>query len=359
MSERRTEKAPAQGSSPAERSYDQLRTRRIVRVFVLLGVAVVALLAANLCIGSVHIPLAQLWSILTGEGGSDSAYQVVWNIRLPRLAAAGLLGAALALSGLLLQTLFGNPIAGPYVLGISSGAKLAVAFVMVVLLNEVQVMTTATKMLAAFVGALATMGCVLMAARHVRSSSTLVIFGVMVGYVCSAATDLLVTFAGDASIASLRTWSQGSFSGINASQVGVMACVVLAASACVFALSKPLGAYQLGERYAVSMGVDVRVFRMMIIGLASLLAACATAFAGPISFVGVAVPHVVRRLLGTSKPLVVIPATFLGGAVACLACDLIARSLFAPVEMSISTVTALFGAPIVIWVLLGRKRQVS
>jgi iron complex transport system permease protein len=303
--------------------------------------------------------LGDVLAILRGEQRADGVYQIIWNIRLPRLAAAGLLGAALALSGLLLQTLFGNPIAGPYVLGISSGAKLAVAVVMVVLLNDAQVMTTGMKMLAAFAGSLATIGCVLVAARRVRSASTLVIFGVMVGYVCSAATDLLVTFASDASVASLRSWSQGSFSGINAGQVGVMAVVVLVASAGVFALSKPLGAYQLGEQYAVSMGVDVRSFRMAVIALASLLAACATAFAGPISFVGVAVPHVVRHLLGTSKPLQVIPAAFLGGAVGCLACDLIARTLFAPTELSVSTVTALFGAPIVIWVLLNRRRQVG
>lgn len=348
-----------QGPTHEQKTFDELRTRRVVRVFVLLGVLLVGLVIASLCIGSVRIPVGKVISVLLGEQAGDSSYQVIWNIRLPRLAAAGLLGAALALSGLLLQTLFGNPIAGPYILGISSGAKLAVAFVMVVLLNETQAMSSWMSMLAAFLGSIGTICCVLVAARSVRSASTLVIFGVMVGYVCSAATDVLVTFASDASVASLRNWSQGSFSGINASQVGVIASVVLLAGMGVFALSKPLGAYQLGERYAVSMGVDVRRFWMMVIALASLLAACATAFAGPISFVGVAVPHVVRRILGTSKPLFVIPATFLGGAVACLACDLVARSLFAPVEMSVSTVTALFGAPVVIWVLLRRRGQVS
>ena len=331
------------------------RRVRTALVFAALGVLLVVLAAANLCLGSVGVPLDEVVPILTGQHPVDVAYQVIWNIRLPRLLAAALLGAALALSGLLMQTLFANPIAGPYVLGISNGAKLAVAFVMVIVLGDAEVMTSWTAMGAAFCGALAAMGAVLLVARRVRSAGTLVIAGVMIGYVCSAATDMLVTFASDASIANLRNWSMGSFSGVNASQVGVMAAVVVAGGLCTFLLAKPLGAYQLGEAYAQSLGVNVRAFRGAVIVLASLLAACVTAFAGPISFVGVAVPHVVRRLLATSRPLVVVPATFLGGAVFCLGCDLVARSLFAPVEMSVSTVTAIFGAPVVMAVLLGRR----
>lgn len=338
---------------------DPRRQARAIRVFALLGVLLVTLVIANLCVGSVEVPFEQIVPILLGGHRGETAYQVIWNIRLPRLMAAALLGGALALSGLLMQTLFANPIAGPYVLGISSGAKLAVAFLMVVVLGDAAIMTSWMAMLAAFVGSLACMGCSLLVAQRVRSAGTLVIAGVMVGYLCSAATDVLVTFASDANIANLRNWSQGSFSGINAHQVVTMAVVVIVASTCVFLLAKPLGAYQLGEAYAESMGVDVRRFRREAILLSSLLAACVTAFAGPISFVGVAVPHVARRLLGTSKPLLVIPAASLAGSVACLACDLVARSLFAPVEMSVSTVTAIFGAPVVIWVLLNRSGRVS
>ena len=150
----------------------------------------------------------------------------------------------------------------------------------------------------------------------------------------------------------------GSFSGLNWGDVRVIAIVVLGASVCVCALSKPLGAYQTGEQFARSVGVDVQAFRAALIILSSVLAACVTAFAGPISFVGIAVPHVIKRLLGTARPLVVVPATFLGGAIFCLLCDLIARLAFAPTEVSISAVTALFGAPVVIAMLLGRERQV-
>jgi iron complex transport system permease protein len=260
---------------------------------------------------------------------------------------------------MLLQTLFANPIAGPYILGISNGAKLAVAMVMILILGDTRVMSSWMSLTAAFCGSLAAMAAVLAVSRKVRSASTLVIVGVMIGYVCSAATDILITFASDANIANLRNWSLGSFSGINGDQVTLMAVVVAMGSAATFLLSKPLGAYQLGEAYAESMGVNVRAFRIAVIVISSVLASCVTAFAGPISFVGVAVPHVARRLLKTSRPLVVIPAAFLTGSVACLLCDLVARTLFAPVEMSVSTVTAVFGAPIVIWVLLRRRRQVG
>ena len=179
----------------------------------------------------------------------------------------------------------------------------------------------------------------------------------MIGYICSALTDFLVTFASDTHIVNLRSWSMGSFSGTSWTDVQVMAALVLPASACVFALSKPLAAYQMGEGYAQTVGVNARRFRLALIVLSSLLAGCVTAFAGPISFVGIAVPHVAKRLLKTSRPLVVVPACFLGGALFCLVCDLIARSVFAPNEVSVSAVTALFGAPVVIAMLVGRQRQ--
>ena len=342
----------------ASEGYGAGRGTRATLVFAILGVALVAALVANLCIGTVSVPARQVLAILGGAHQGETAYQVIWGIRLPRLCAAAILGGALGLAGLLLQTLFANPIAGPYLLGISSGAKLAVAVVMVLVLGDAQAMTSGMSLAAAFFGSLAAMGAVLVVSRRVRSASTLVIVGVMIGYVCSAATDVLVTFASDASIANLRNWSMGCFSGVNGSQVAVMAVVVGIASLATYLLAKPLGAYQLGEAYAESMGVNVRAFRVTLIVLSSVLASCVTAFAGPISFVGVAVPHVARRLLGTSRPQLVIPVAFLTGSLACLGCDLVARTMFAPIEMSVSTVTAVFGAPVVIWVLLGRRRRV-
>jgi iron complex transport system ATP-binding protein len=167
----------------------------------------------------------------------------------------------------------------------------------------------------------------------------------------------VVTFASDASIVNLRNWSMGSFSGTSWDDVRIMAVVVLVAATCVFLLSKPLGAYAMGQTYAQSVGVNVGVFRVVLIALSSILAACVTAFAGPISFVGIAVPYVVKRMMGTSRPLVAVPAAFLGGAVSCLVCDLVARTAFAPTEMAVSTVTAALGAPVVMWMLLGRQRS--
>ena len=346
------------GDAAAE-TYGAGRHARTFCVFAGLAAMLAIALVANLCVGTVSVPVSQIVPILMGKFQGDTAYQVIWNIRLPRLCAAAILGGALGLAGMLLQTLFANPIAGPYILGISNGAKLAVAMVMILILGDTRVMSSWMSLTAAFCGSLAAMAAVLAVSRKVRSASTLVIVGVMIGYVCSAATDILITFASDANIANLRNWSLGSFSGINGDQVTLMAVVVAMGSAATFLLSKPLGAYQLGEAYAESMGVNVRTFRIAVIVISSVLASCVTAFAGPISFVGVAVPHVARRLLKTSRPLVVIPAAFLTGSVACLLCDLVARTLFAPVEMSVSTVTAVFGAPIVIWVLLRRRRQVG
>jgi len=343
----------------AEGAYGEGRESRALCVYAALIALLVSALVANLCVGTVGVPLDRIVPILTGRFQDEVAYQVIWNIRMPRLCAAALLGGALGLAGLLLQTLFANPIAGPYILGISNGAKLAVAVVMILVLGEERAMSSWMSLFAAFCGSLLTMMAVLAVSGRVRSASTLVIVGVMIGYVCSAATDILITFASDANIVNLHNWSLGSFSGINGGQVMLIAVVVGVGAVVTFLLSKPLGAYQLGEAYAESMGVNVRSFRISVIVISSVLASCVTAFAGPISFVGVAVPHVARRLLKTSRPHVVIPAAFLTGSVACLVCDLLARTLFAPVELTVSTVTAVFGAPVVIWVLLRRKRQVG
>jgi len=166
-----------------------------------------------------------------------------------------------------------------------------------------------------------------------------------------------VTFADDANIINLHHWSQGSFSGMSWPNVGVMVAVVLPVLICTFLLSKPISAYQLGEVYAQNMGVNIRLFRITLILLSSLLSACVTAFAGPISFVGVAVPHLIRGIFKTAKPIVMIPACFLGGAVFCLFCDLIARTAVSPAELSISSVTAVFGAPVVILVMLRRQKN--
>ena len=220
-----------------------------------------------------------------------------------------------------------------------------------------RVVHSGTMILAAFVGSLLSTGLVLLFSSKMQQMSLLVIAGVMVGNICSAITDFLVTFADDANIVSLHNWSMGSFSGISWENIRVMSLVAIPAVALTFLLSKPIGAFQMGETYAQNMGVNIRRFRVYLILLSSVLSACVTAFAGPISFVGIAVPHLVKSWLKTAKPIVVIPACFLGGSVFCLGCDLIARTCFAPRELSISSVTAIFGAPIVISIMLRRHRS--
>ena len=341
----------------AEQSRKQNRYFRWAICFAGLIFAMVLFFLWNIRAGSVDLPVDDIVEILQGLHKGKTAYQIVWNIRLPRILAALLLGGALAVAGFLLQTFFHNPIAGPFVLGISSGAKLVVALTMIFLLGKGIAVSSAVLILAAFVGSMICMGFILLLSRKADRMSVLIIGGVMIGYICSAITDIVVTFASDADIVNLHNWSMGSFSGMNWDHVQVMAVVVLGAFAGVFLLSKPISAYQQGEVYARSVGVNTKVFRIWLILLSGLLSACVTAFAGPISFVGIAVPHLMRRLFGTSKPILVIPACFLGGAVCCLFCDLIARTVFAPTEVSISSVTAVFGAPIVIYMLVQRQKE--
>lgn len=332
------------------------RWRRVLAVDGALLIALLALTLANLGIGSVGAAPAEIASALAqGPGGSSTLSQVIWEIRLPRVLTALVLGGALSLSGFLLQTFFANPIADPYVLGISSGARFAVALCMIVLLGTSRVMSPWMSVAAALAGSLGTTAFVLVLAGRVRTQSMLIIGGVMVGYICTAGTNVLIAFADEQNIVNLQNWTQGSFSGSGWSDVAVCALTVGAVAAGVFALSKPLGAYQLGEGYAQSVGVNVRRLRILIVLASSALSACVTAFAGPVSFVGIAAPHLAKLSVGTSRPLVVIPTCLLAGSVFCCGCDLIARTLFAPVELSVSAVTAIFGAPVVIALMLRRR----
>ncbi len=324
---------------------------RYCACFALLAALLVVLLVWNVRAGSVDFTWGEIIAALlhpTGEG-------IIWGIRLPRVLAAAILGGALSVSGFLLQTFFANPIAGPFVLGISSGAKLTVSLVMVFLLGRGATAGSLTLIAAAFAGSMLSMGFILLLSRRVKRMSMLVISGVMIGYICSAITDFVVTFADDSNIVNLHNWSLGSFSGTSWDNIRIISLVVFVSLAFTFLLSKPIGAYQMGEVYARNMGVNIRRFRVELILLSSVLSACVTAFAGPISFVGIAAPHLIKGLFRTARPIVMIPACFLGGAAFCLGCDLIARTAFAPTDMSISSVTAVFGAPIVIYLMVSRK----
>lgn len=326
-------------------------------VFIALLAALCIITVLNIHIGSVPISVGEIVRILLHKEGDATQVSIIWKIRLPRILMAALLGGALSLSGFLLQTFFANPIAGPFVLGISSGAKMVVALSMIYFIGAFGAVSSWTLIIAAFVGSLLSVGFILIMSRRLKGMAVLLVAGIMIGYICSAITDFVVTFAEDSDIVNLHGWSLGSFSGMSWDNVRIAAILVGVTTLAVFLLSKPIGAYQLGEAYAQSMGVNIRLFRVTLILLSSILSACVTAFAGPISFVGIAVPYLVKRLLNTSRPIVVIPAVFLGGAVFCMGCDLIARTAFAPTELNISTVTSVFGAPVVIGMMLRRNKE--
>ena len=327
--------------------------------FGLLGAMMCLLFFWNINFGSVRLSAGEIGKILLKQTGEGTAYHIVWDIRLPRILSAVILGGALSVSGFLLQAFFANPIAGPFVLGISSAGKLVVSLVMILLLGRGISISSGGMILAAFAGAMISMGFVLLISGRVKKMSMLVICGVMISYICSAVTDFIITFADEANIVNLHNWSMGSFSGMSWDNVRVMAAVTAVSLLLVFWMAKPIGAYQMGEVYAQNMGVNILRFRVALILLSSILSACVTAFAGPISFVGIAVPHIVKRMLGTARPLLVIPGCFMGGAVSCLFCDLIARTVFAPTELSISSVTAVFGAPVVIYMMVRNKNGAS
>ena len=332
------------------------RRSRYIAVFSGLVIAFAVTVVLNINTGNVHISVPKILRILFLRDGAATEYSIIWRIRLPRILMAAMLGGALSLSGFLLQTFFANPIAGPFVLGISSGAKMVVAMTMIIFLNYMGHFSSYTLIVAAFIGSLISTGFILLMSKKVHHMAALLVGGIMIGYICSAITDFVVTFADDSDIVNLHGWSQGSFSGMSWSNVQVAAVVVGIAFVCTFLLSKPVSAYQLGEAYAQSMGVNIKVFRVVLILLSSVLSASVTAFAGPISFVGIAVPFLTRKAFGTSKPIVIIPGTFFAGAVFCMICDLIARTVFAPTELSISSVTAVFGAPIVIYMMVKREK---
>ena len=332
------------------------RRSRYTMVFITMAILFFIIVVLNINTGNVHISVAKILKILFLRDGEAGEYNIIWKIRLPRILMAALLGGALSLSGFLLQTFFSNPIAGPFVLGISSGAKMAVAMTMIVFLKYIGTFSSYTLVMAAFIGALISTGFILLMSKKIHHMASLLVGGIMIGYICSAITDFVVTFADDSDIVNLHGWSQGSFSGTSWSNIGVAAVIVGITVIFTFFLSKPIGAYQLGEGYAQSMGVNIKLFRVALILLSSILSACVTAFAGPISFVGIAVPFLTRKAFGTARPLIIIPGTFFAGAVFCMLCDLIARMVLAPTELNISTVTSILGAPIVIYMMLKREK---
>ncbi|GAB6905841.1 Transport system permease protein [Desulfosarcina cetonica] len=337
-------------------TWNPLILRRPVVAFTLLGGLTAVLLILNIGIGSVSFSPAEVWQAIWHPHLSTTTGAIVWKIRIPRAVAAILGGAFLATSGLLLQVYFRNPIVGPFILGISHGATVMVSMVMLTSLTVgMTVLSPFMTTIAAFIGAYGVMLIVVAVASKVKNGITLLIVGLMMGYLCHAVTSVLTALAEKEKIKGFVLWQLGSFSGFKWSEIGVMILCGGLILGLVYFLSKPLNAFLLGETYAASMGVNIRRFRVLILLTACALAGMITSVAGPVAFVGLAVPHMARLIFQTSDNRILIPGVCLVGALVTSLCDLIARMALSPVELPLSAITAFFGAPVVIGLLLKRS----
>ena len=327
-----------------------------------LGIMIMILFALNLLLGSVSIPVNDVMAILLGDQTAKESWQfIVLQSRLPQAITATFCGAALAVSGLLLQTAFRNPLAGPSVFGINSGAGLGVALVMLFFggglsVGSLQLSGFAAILLAAFIGAMAVMAIIFFFSTLVHNNVMLLIIGIMIGYISNSAISLLNFFATDEGVKSYMVWGMGSFSGVSMVNMPVFVTVTLMGLLGALLLIKPLNALMLGDRYAENLGVDILSVRNWLLIVTGMLTAITTAFCGPVAFIGLAVPHIARLLLTTDNHRQLLPATLLCGAVVALVCNLLC---YLPGEggvIPLNAVTPLIGAPVIIYVIARNKR---
>jgi len=340
---------------------------RLLLLAVALPLLLAVLFVADVATGSVRIPFGVTVDILRGAGAEVPAWErIVLDLRLPQAGTAVLAGAALAVSGLLMQTLFRNPLADPFVLGISSGASLGVALVVLggglsasagalVGSGVAGVMAGVSHVAAAIGGAVLMLLLVVFAARRV-STLTLLLLGVLVGYAASALVSILLRFAAPENVQNYVIWTLGEFAGVSWSEAAILAPVLAVGLVMSVVAVKPLNALLLGETYARSMGVAVERNRIWLIASTAVLAGAVTAFCGPIGFLGIAVPHLTRGLLKTSDHRLLVPGTALLGAALALLADLLTQFPGGARTLPLNAVTALLGAPVVLWVILGRRR---
>lgn len=331
--------------------------RRTTILFTLLAVAVVALFVVDLTVGSTSIAMSEVWAALTGGDCDVATRDIVLKIRLIKAVMALLAGAALAVSGLQMQTLFRNPLAGPYVLGVSSGASLGVAMFLLgaplfgaATSSALQLFGTAG---AAWMGSGLILMLVMALSRRIKDIMVILILGMMIGSAIGAVVEILQYLSSENALKSFVVWTMGSLGDVTASQLQLVAPTIVVGLLIAVALIKPLNLLLLGENYARTMGLDITRSRRMIFVSTTLLAGTVTAFCGPIGFIGLAVPHLARMLFASADHRVLIPASMLTGAAVLLACDMVAKSMALP----INTVTALMGIPIVIFVVV-RNRSI-
>lgn len=331
----------------------------------LLGLSIIVFFILNLLLGSVEIPMGDIFAILfRGENGNIIWTNIIMKSRLPQALTAMMAGAGLGVSGLLMQTVFRNPLAGPSVLGISSGASLGVACVVLlsgsiggVALSKLGVIGEVTITLSAIIGSLLIMALIAMVSQKVRGNVTLLIMGVMIGYIANAIIGVLKFFSAEEDIRAYVIWGLGSFSRVSGGQTYVFVILMLILLPSAFFLIKTLNLLLLGDSYARNLGLNIKRARMLVIGCSGVLVAVVTAYCGPVIFLGLAVPHICRGLFHTSNHATILPATLLGGASLALLCNIIARLPGFEGALPVNSVTALVGAPVVMWVLFNRRKN--
>lgn len=327
-----------------------------------MGVLIVLLFIVNLLVGSVSIPAGEVFRILSGgEAGKASWSFILWESRLPQALTALLCGGALAVCGLMLQTAFKNPLAGPSILGINTGASLGVACVMLLFGGSISAGTFSLSgffsvLAGAFVGAMTIMALILFLSTLIRSNVMLLIAGIMIGYIASSVISLLNFFATAEGVQSYMIWGMGNFGGVSLQQMPAFASVTVLGLIGSLLLIKPLNALLLGDRYAENLGINIRSVRNWLLIVTGVLTAITTAFCGPVSFIGLAVPHVARLILGTSNHNSLLPVTFLCGSAVALICNLLCVLPGEAGVIPLNAVTPVIGAPVVIYVIVSQRK---
>ena len=328
---------------------------------IMLGIMVLLLFVVSLLIGSVSIPVSETFRILIGEESVKPSWQyIVIESRLPQAVTAMLCGASLAVCGLILQTAFRNPLAGPSIFGVNSGAGLGVALVMLFFGGSVSAGTVSiggfmAVLLAAFAGAMGVMALIFFFSTLVLSHVMLLIVGIMIGYMAGSAISLLNFFATDEGVKSYMVWGMGSFGGVSLKMLPTFSVITLVTLAVSLALVKPLNALVLGDRYAENLGVNIIRVRNWLLMVTGVLTAVTTAFCGPVAFIGLAVPHIARLVLGTDNHRVLLPATILTGSAVALLCNILTVLPGEGGIVPLNAITPLIGAPVVIYVILSRR----
>ena len=332
--------------------------QRSTILFTLLTLCVVALFAVDMCVGSVDVSLGDIWAVLTGGECNPITEKIIIDIRLMKALTAILAGAALAVSGLQMQTLFRNPLAGPYVLGVSSGASLGVALFILgaplLGLGGSSLLSSFGVAGAAWIGAAAVLAMVAAVSRRIKDIMVILILGMMIGSAVSAIVQILQYMSNEEALKSFVVWTMGSLGDVTSTQLWLVMPAIVAGLLIAIAVIKPMNLMLLGEAYARTMGLNIRRTRSLILLSTTLLAGTVTAFCGPVGFIGLAIPHLARILFQDADHRVLLPATMLSGALALLLCDIVSKLLTLPVN----TVTALLGIPITVWVVIRNKNIV-